>query len=389
MYAAISAAQIRLVALSAPYPAHGRSTTKTNGTTTTATPRPAHAAIRVARSGSRSTAQTTERSTRPPSSGSPGSRLKAAMSPFVMAMFSTTRPVSPLRSNSGSRPTPIPASRRDTIGPATATEYSRAGVCGCCVTSVAPARKLTVIRRTGRWNARATRQWPSSCSSTETPSSTANDALTTYAWLCPSVSTSGWPYRNVMTTAITNHDGPTKTGTPATRPRRTAPRGVGSPPSLIPVATPATLRADGALGRPRDLGAEWLDIPQRQAGGVGHPLGGAAVRGDSHQAPAGREQAQRSRHVDGPTHNDDPRGGGGSGVVQQRQSAARGQGGFGDAAAAHSGDRIALAHARQCRQHGCLLALAHPVDQKTAPCLRPSPPGRVPTMAAQERVRVR
>ena len=62
------------------------------------------------------------------------------------------------------------------MGPTTATAYSRAGVCGGSVISVRPARNVTVMLRTGSPKARATTQWPISCSSTLSSRSTANDA---------------------------------------------------------------------------------------------------------------------------------------------------------------------------------------------------------------------
>ena len=61
-------------------PTAGRTPSRSPGTTGTATPRPAQAAARVAAWGSPVTRHTMERRTRPPSSGRPGSRLKAATS---------------------------------------------------------------------------------------------------------------------------------------------------------------------------------------------------------------------------------------------------------------------------------------------------------------------
>ncbi len=82
-------------------------------------------------------------------------------------------------SNSWTDASPRPASSSDTIGPMTATAYSLAGVCGGSVISVSPARNVTVMLRTGRPKARATTQWPISCSSTLSSSSTAKDAAPT------------------------------------------------------------------------------------------------------------------------------------------------------------------------------------------------------------------
>jgi hypothetical protein len=77
------------------------------------------------------------------------------------------------RSNSWTLARPTDASTSETIGPTTATAYSRAGVCGGSVISVSPARNVTVMLRTGRPNARATTQWPISCRRTLTSSRSA------------------------------------------------------------------------------------------------------------------------------------------------------------------------------------------------------------------------
>ncbi len=96
-------------------------------------------------------------------------------------------------SNSGRLASPSPASSRDTIGPMTATAYSRAGVCGGSVISVSPARKVMVMLRTGSPKARATTQWPISCSSTLTRSSSAKAAAPTYARVVPKRSVRAGP----------------------------------------------------------------------------------------------------------------------------------------------------------------------------------------------------
>jgi hypothetical protein len=77
------------------------------------------------------------------------------------------------RSNSWTLASPKEASSSDTMGPTTATAYSRAGVWGGSVISVRPARKVTVMLRTGSPKTRATTQWPTSCSSTLSSSSRA------------------------------------------------------------------------------------------------------------------------------------------------------------------------------------------------------------------------
>jgi hypothetical protein len=102
--------------------------------------------------------------------------LKAATTPLVAARPIASSCGSDAGSNSGTRAAPVPASSSDTIGPTTATAYSRAGVCGGSVISVRPARKVMVMLRTGSPNARATTQWPSSCSSTLRSSRSANEA---------------------------------------------------------------------------------------------------------------------------------------------------------------------------------------------------------------------
>jgi hypothetical protein len=102
--------------------------------------------------------------------------LNAATTPLVAASPSASRCGSDPGSNSAVRPAPTPASSSETIGPTTATAYSRAGVCGSSVISVRPARKVTVMLRTGRAKARATTQCPISWSSTLSSSRTANEA---------------------------------------------------------------------------------------------------------------------------------------------------------------------------------------------------------------------
>ena len=160
-------------------PRPGSTTSSSTGTTTSATPRPACAATRVERSASPVTCQTAARSTRPPSSGRPGSRLKPATRPLDSATIAASRYGSESSSNTGSAASPTPARISETSGPMTATAYSRAGVCGGSVISVTPARNVTVMLRTGRPKARATTQWPISCSSTETSISTAKAAAPT------------------------------------------------------------------------------------------------------------------------------------------------------------------------------------------------------------------
>src|SRR4051812_26773479 len=114
---------------------------------------------------------------------------------------------------------------------------------------------------------------------------------------------SGPPYSRVMTTAITNHDGPTKTGTPATRPSRTAPAGVGASGSVIA----STLRSRGAYGGPGNLPPEPLHMPQRQTGARRDPLGRSPVRRDGDEPAAWRQQPDRARHVEGLPDDDDLR----------------------------------------------------------------------------------
>ena len=81
----------------------------------------------VAAPGRPVTFQMTARSIRPPSSGRPGSRLKAATTKLANISCLISTPVTPYGATLV-RPQPATPSTRDSAGPAAATANSRPGV---------------------------------------------------------------------------------------------------------------------------------------------------------------------------------------------------------------------------------------------------------------------
>src|SRR5580693_5312356 len=144
----------------------------------TARPRPAQAAAIVAVPGRPVTFHTPARSIRPPSSGSPGSRLKTPTTRLARISCSISTRGMPPRLNAKSSPMPMPARASDVSGPTTDTLNSLAGVGGSCSISEKPPSGYSRMRRTVSWNARATTQWLSSCTSTDAYSRITNVADT-------------------------------------------------------------------------------------------------------------------------------------------------------------------------------------------------------------------
>ena len=140
-----------------------------NGTSTssTASPRPAHAAAIVAWPGRPVSFHIPARSIRPPSSGRPGSRLNTPTTRLARISWSISTRGIPPRLNATFSPQPHPASASEVSGPTTETANSRAGVGGSCSISEKPPSGYSRIRRTVSPKARATTQWLSSCTSTE------------------------------------------------------------------------------------------------------------------------------------------------------------------------------------------------------------------------------
>ena len=114
-----------------------------------ASARPTQAAAIVAVFGLPVIFQMTARSIRPPSSGSPGSRLKMPTMMFAYISCRTSEPLTPsLTTSESAQPTPPSAS--DSAGPAADTQNSLSGVCGSLSISEMPPRGYSRMRRTGR-----------------------------------------------------------------------------------------------------------------------------------------------------------------------------------------------------------------------------------------------
>ena len=113
------------------------------------------------------TFQMTARSIRPPSSGRPGSRLKTPTMMLATMSCLISAPVTPYGAT-WDRPQPSAPSASDSAGPAPATANSRPGVGASRSISETPPSGYSRMRRTGRPKPRATIEWDSSCTSTET-----------------------------------------------------------------------------------------------------------------------------------------------------------------------------------------------------------------------------
>ena len=111
---------------------------------------------------------------RPPSSGRPGSRLNRASTMLRVPSSETMAPSRGERWAAGwvaaSRPAP---STRLTAGPAAATSRAPRAVLHSRSTLATPPSRNKVMLRTSTPWARATREWPNSCRSTETNSNIA------------------------------------------------------------------------------------------------------------------------------------------------------------------------------------------------------------------------
>jgi hypothetical protein len=151
-----------------------------------ASSRPTQAAAMVAVAGRPVSFHTTARSILPPSSGSPGSRLK--MPTMMLATISclTSDPLMPL-STTWNSPHPAAPSSRERAGPAADTRNSLPGVCGSLSISEMPPSGYSRIRRTGSPKPSATTEWLSSCTRTDTYSRITKAAATTYLLLPCSV----------------------------------------------------------------------------------------------------------------------------------------------------------------------------------------------------------
>ena len=143
-----------------------------------ASTRPAQAAAIVPVPGRPVSFQTPARSIRPPSSGSPGSRLNTPTSRLATISWSVSTRAMPVGWTTSMASQPRPARPRDSSGPAPETRNSLPGVCGSSSISEKPPSGYSRIRRTGRPKARATAQWLSSWTSTETYSSSTNAVAT-------------------------------------------------------------------------------------------------------------------------------------------------------------------------------------------------------------------
>ena len=111
---------------------------------------------------------------RPPSRGKPGSRLNRASTMLRVPSSDTMAPSRGERWAAGwvaaSRPKP---STRLTAGPAAATSRAPRAVLHSRSTLATPPSRNKVMLRTSTPWARATREWPNSCRSTETNSNIA------------------------------------------------------------------------------------------------------------------------------------------------------------------------------------------------------------------------
>ena len=119
--------------------------------------RPVQAAPMVAASGRWLIFQIPARSIRPPSSGSPGSRLNSPTSRLAHISWVTSTCAVP-KGISLLSPYPTAARTSEIAGPAAATRNSLAGVGASFSISENPPSGYSSTRRTGNPNARATRQ---------------------------------------------------------------------------------------------------------------------------------------------------------------------------------------------------------------------------------------
>ena len=148
--------------------------------TATASTRPAQAAATVAVAGLPVTFHTPARSIRPPSSGRPGQQVEDADQQVGPDQLLEQQPgqAAGLDGHVRRRSRP-PARASESSGPAAETRNSLPGVGGSRSISENPPSGYSRMRRTGSPNPRATREWLSSCTSTEAYSSTTKAAATT------------------------------------------------------------------------------------------------------------------------------------------------------------------------------------------------------------------
>lgn len=190
------------------------------------------------------TFQTRDSTTKPPSSGRPGSRLNPATNTLEKANAQASSDgMSATSACSSSQPTP--ASRRFPAGPATAMSAAVPGRRLAVPNTVCPPQRLATIRSTRLPVARAAMACPASCTNTDTNSSSAYAAATAYPVAPGSAPASCGPKVSTTTTAMTGHERPTYTGMPPTRPSNQPYWGSGL--GLMP----GTLRHRPARGRTR------------------------------------------------------------------------------------------------------------------------------------------
>ena len=165
---AISSAQTSVSREMLPAPPASRIRHSGRTITAAASRRPIHAVMRVPRSGSPSTAPRIDSRARPPSIGSPGSRLKIARTRFSQALTEKNTAAAPPGTSTCSRPRASPANIRFAAGPERETSTEPSADMSRERYWVCPPHRVRAMWSMEAPKARATSAWAASCTSTET-----------------------------------------------------------------------------------------------------------------------------------------------------------------------------------------------------------------------------
>src|SRR6266511_2655239 len=265
-----------------------------------ARPLPIHAVTRVANSLRPVIRQITALATRPPSSGKPGSRLKAASTRLARPSSATRSPGQPAIRWLASHSTP--ASPTDVSGPAIAISASPPASTGSLTIRATPPNNSRLISRVATPSARATRAWASSWASTDAKNAQVNAAERATA---PNPVTRGAQTSWLSATNIArprNQDRSKRTGKPSTRPNR-SPRPSTRPPTARLPDPGVTAPATNDTGWRHSPGVSFREamvdaLPRVGAGGRG---GGGLGDGEVARGLAGQGAAdvggQARRHL--------------------------------------------------------------------------------------------